>query len=1006
MKYLFLLILSISVTAEIKPPYADYCKMLERDIQGKMYSFIAGNHMYYIGGKVNEYWKPVYSETIGFSHPMFRDGRARGYGIAKGKGGIGHDKFGWEFWNHTKGAVGTVIVDGKRYEKPAPEKMLWRPDRVTHFYKVGGVKITEIKFIDKNDILCSLITAGNDIEIEFEGHSFANPGNFPTFDGDAAGQKYSQAITASANFKENQNVIHLLEGGTILTKTGWKETKVGKIMYDGMSVVLSATSKLQNVQISKDKVGRQVYKFSLKISAGKTTAITYAQHDSYDVAVQRTNNVLKSPEKALQDKSVWFNSLLNEQIPYFRCSDQTTVNTYYYLWSLYFMYFTETNKGFMTYPHTQTAINNFMGLHLWDSWAYTAMGSWVKDKWDWGYGNVLSWKHMVPFKNKANGLPDNFGTTWYSPEVWMNLVGAVEFAWDMYRKSGDKKFLNVLYNELFKPLYWENAGPQASMGEELNALASLIKMAKELGKNEDVKHWQKMHPKLYQVWSSKWQDKTKGYFAPRGAPWKDIWHIISLMTEEMPQEWADEMTEKWIMNPEEGFLGPVSFLIRPHIDPPNGVFTVSTISTWLATEGLFRHDKDREGVFATLSHINGMNKTHGFPIAPECWEPKEFGPWGSLYYNWDGPITDLLLRRIAGIDFSMQEDHFTVAEHIPEEWTFLETYTPVVKDGKTHWVYQRIDQNCEGEKLTKTISVKNSPFAKIIIKPWLDSREVISESSKGVTSNKVQTIRVSNPENKNSAFYSTTSNEAKVTWNLGPKKKAPKTFVTIKPIERSFYKPLTINLQNLNRGTTLRYTLDGSEPTEKSPIYTKPLTLTKTCKVKMKAWDKWGQPYETSVVDFTKEQALKSIDLKEAKKGLKFKKFNGTFTKIPDMGKMTSSSSGITASYEPKLVAKQDHEFALQFNGYIKVPKTGLYTFHVKSDDGSRLTIGGQKVVELNVLSDRDPWESKGSIPLSQGFHKIKIDYFQHKVHSLLDIKYSLDGGPLKSLSIEMLYHK
>ena len=46
---------------------------------------------------------------------------------------------------------------------------------------------------------------------------------------------------------------------------------------------------------------------------------------------------------------------------------------------------------------------------------------------------------MVQFKDKANGLPDNFGTTWYSPEVWMNLVGSVEFAWDMYRKSGDKK---------------------------------------------------------------------------------------------------------------------------------------------------------------------------------------------------------------------------------------------------------------------------------------------------------------------------------------------------------------------------------------------------------------------------------------------------------------------------------------------------------------------------------------------------------------------------------------
>ena len=62
------------------PPVTDYCELLARDIEGKQYSFIAGNKMYYIGGKVDEYWRPVRHETIGLMHPMFRDGRARGFG--------------------------------------------------------------------------------------------------------------------------------------------------------------------------------------------------------------------------------------------------------------------------------------------------------------------------------------------------------------------------------------------------------------------------------------------------------------------------------------------------------------------------------------------------------------------------------------------------------------------------------------------------------------------------------------------------------------------------------------------------------------------------------------------------------------------------------------------------------------------------------------------------------------------------------------------------------------
>ena len=56
------------------------------------------------------------------------------------------------------------------------------------------------------------------------------------------------------------------------------------------------------------------------------------------------------------------NQLLNDQIPYFRCSDQSVVETYYYLWAIYFMYFIDVDEGYMEYPHTQTAINNFMEI--------------------------------------------------------------------------------------------------------------------------------------------------------------------------------------------------------------------------------------------------------------------------------------------------------------------------------------------------------------------------------------------------------------------------------------------------------------------------------------------------------------------------------------------------------------------------------------------------------------------------------------------------------------------
>ena len=51
------------------------------------------------------------------------------------------------------------------------------------------------------------------------------------------------------------------------------------------------------------------------------------------------------PAAALAAKTQWVNHLLNTQIPYFRCSDPAAVKTYYYLWSLYLMYFIEVDKG-------------------------------------------------------------------------------------------------------------------------------------------------------------------------------------------------------------------------------------------------------------------------------------------------------------------------------------------------------------------------------------------------------------------------------------------------------------------------------------------------------------------------------------------------------------------------------------------------------------------------------------------------------------------------------------
>jgi hypothetical protein len=95
--------------------------VLERDLAGKMSPFLGSQHgSFYIGGQslaannpLTTLWNVRENETIGFTHPWFRDGRARGEAIAcDAITGCGHSLTGWEFYRNTRVLYGNVsIVD-------------------------------------------------------------------------------------------------------------------------------------------------------------------------------------------------------------------------------------------------------------------------------------------------------------------------------------------------------------------------------------------------------------------------------------------------------------------------------------------------------------------------------------------------------------------------------------------------------------------------------------------------------------------------------------------------------------------------------------------------------------------------------------------------------------------------------------------------------------------------------------------------------------------------------
>jgi hypothetical protein len=74
-------------------------------------------------------------------------------------------------------------------------------------------------------------------------------------------------------------------------------------------------------------------------------------------------------------------------------------------------------------------------------------------------------------------------------------------------------------------------------------------------------------------------------------------------------------------------------------------------------------------------------------------------------------------------------------------------------------------------------------------------------------------------------------------------------------------------------------------------------------------------------------------------------------------------------------VSKRTEGFAIDYNGKFWIEKAGKYKFILTSDDGSRLSIDG------NVVIDNDgvhPVVTKpGDVDLAAGVHTIRVEYFQ-----------------------------
>nr|HMU05793.1 PA14 domain-containing protein [Saprospiraceae bacterium] len=96
-----------------------------------------------------------------------------------------------------------------------------------------------------------------------------------------------------------------------------------------------------------------------------------------------------------------------------------------------------------------------------------------------------------------------------------------------------------------------------------------------------------------------------------------------------------------------------------------------------------------------------------------------------------------------------------------------------------------------------------------------------------------------------------------------------------------------------------------------------------------------------------------------------------------DFSKLQAVKTGVMQTINLSTVAHREDHFGLLIEGYIEIPETGIRTFYINSDDGSKLYINDELLIDHD--GDHSAMSKTGQTILSKGKHKIKIAYMEFK---------------------------
>lgn len=160
-------------------------------------------------------------------------------------------------------------------------------------------------------------------------------------------------------------------------------------------------------------------------------------------------------------------------------------------------------------------------------------------------------------------------------------------------------------------------------------------------------------------------------------------------------------------------------------------------------------------------------------------------------------------------------------------------------------------------------------------------------------------------------------------------------------------------------------------------------------------------PSGLSSQDEEEMEYLPAIDVAPQKQGVRYAYYEGTFKHTDQVVSGKKTEEGTMPNISITKAPAEDH-FGYEFRAYIRIPERGVYRFYTFSDDGSKLWIDGQTVVDND--GSHNSRRRDGKVALEAGFHELRVVYFEDYMGQVLEVGISSRDIRETTLPDHLLY--